>query len=148
MERLNSDNMKEKAPTTPPRSSHIEEDIPTITKYTSEAERREIERRNIERWDIEKYKVVPIRGRIILNEHGVKVNNPQGIERFTHEDERLFLNNEWEGPIYDRHGNNVTGRHVTMFDIVNPARPRKDTKRARNSGGRRKRTTKHKKKNK
>lgn len=146
MEYYNFDNEKE-APTTPPPSRRIDEEVPTVTKDTTARELMQITRRNNAVWDSMKYKAVPIQGRIILDDKGMIVDNPQEIEQFTHRDEELFLNNQWKKPIYDRHGNNITGRHATMFDTLPPTRPQKGTKR-RINGGRKKRTTKHKKKNK
>lgn len=146
MEYINFDSTKE-TPRTPSPSRRIDEEVPTVTKDTTERELMKITIRNNAVWDNMKYKAVPIQGRIILDENGMIVDNPQEIEQFTHRDEELFLNNKWKKPIYDRHGNNITGRHATMFDTHAPTRPNKGSKR-RLMGGRKKRTTKHKKKNK
>lgn len=115
------DNTKE-APMTPP-SSPRHQDIPTVTKDTTAAQEAVIAEQNEEMWDSMKYKAVPFMGRIILDKNGVRVDNPQGIERFTEHDEKLLADGRWHRPIYNRHGENVTGRYVSMFDRVQTLPP-------------------------
>ena len=146
MERFNFNNMKD-APMTPPSSPRREE-VSTVTKDTTAAQLVDITRRNEEMWDRMKYKAVPFRGRIILDDNGMRVDNPQGIERFTQGDEELFQDNRWRGPIYDRHGNNVSGRHTTMFDTIAPQRPLTKKRKPYYNGGKKKRRTRNKKNNK
>ena len=140
------DNTKE-APITPP-SSRRHQNIPTVTKDTTAEEEAVIAEQNEEMWDRMKYKAVPFRGRIILDDNGMRVDNPQGIERFTQRDEELFQKNRWRGPIYDRHGNNVSGRHTTMFDTIAPQRPLTKKRKPYYNGGKKKRRTRNKKNNK
>ena len=146
MERFNFNNMKD-APMTPPNSPRREE-VSTVTKDTTAAQLVDITRRNEEMWDRMKYKAVPFRGRIILDDNGMRVDNPQGIERFTQRDEELFQNNRWRGPIYDRHGNNVSGRDTTMFNTIAPQRPLTKKRKNDYNGGKKKRRTRNKKNNK
>lgn len=155
---------------TPP-SSPRDEDIPTVTKDTTAEEFADITRRNYAVWERMKYKAVPIRGVIILDGNGKKIDNPQEIEHFTQEDEKLLRNNNWHKPIYNMHGVDVTGKYIPLVNTVRPhytdsilhtpigptqhrnaepKAPSKGTKRRKgdHNGGKRKRRTRNKKNNK
>lgn len=125
----NDGNMKEEAPRTPISSPRtIDGDVPTINEdrlfageYTDN-ELEYFEEMNRMQQEAIKYKRVPA-GRIVLNQNGMKVNNPYVIVPFTNEDEALLQQSNWSEPIYDMYGNNITGRYVSMFDRVQPLPP-------------------------
>lgn len=125
----NDGNMKEEAPTTPISSPRrIDGDVPTVNEDKlfrgeySDAELGYFEEMNRMQQEAIKYKRVPA-DRIVLDQNGMKVNNPYLIVPFTMEDEALLQHNNWNEPIYDMYGNNITGRYVTMFDRVQPLPP-------------------------
>ena len=125
----NDGNMKEEAPTTPINSPRrIDGDVPTINEGKlvrgeySEDELAHLQELYKIQQEAIKYKRVPA-DRIVLDQNGMKVNNPYVIVPFTNEDEALLEQNNWSEPIYDMYGNNITGRYVTMFDRVQPLPP-------------------------
>ena len=115
---MDFDNNNFETPPSSPRDQ--DEDIPTVTKDTTAEELADITRRNYAVWERMKYKAVPIRGVIILDGNGKKIDNPQGIEHFTQEDEELLRNKNWHKPIYNMHGEDVTGKYLSLFDRVRP----------------------------
>ena len=124
--------MKEEAPTTPISSPRrIDGDVPTLNekdflegKY-SDVELEQLQELNRIEQEAIKYKRVPA-DRIVLDQNGMKVNNPYVLVPFTNEDEALLQQNNWSEPIYDMYGNNITGRYVTMFDRAQPMPPFED----------------------
>ncbi len=125
----NDGNMKEEAPRTPISSPRtIDGDVPTLNEdrlfageYTDN-ELEYFEEMNRRQQEAIKYKRVPA-DRIVLDQNGIKVNNPYVLVPFTNEDEALLQQNNWSEPIYDMYGNNITGRYITMFDRVQPFPP-------------------------